>query len=219
MSVFDDIIDFVTPDFPDKVLAANLSPTNDSGVEGFAYFVLDDNRLTVDMEATGLEPNQIHAQHIHGLPGNLPSQLPTSAQDTDHDGYVEDPEGEPLTGPVLLALTTSDTVSQVEVSNDFPTADAQGNLDFHQTYTFNTNDPEDAAILNALEAQFDDRVVQIHGVTVPQGAGAGTPHEVNGNGGYKPELPVANALIQELPRETPTDLLETAQHHFDWDWV
>ena len=36
----------------------------------------------------------------------------------------------------------------------------------------------------------------IHGLTVPSGAGAGTPGEVDGTGGYKATLPVADGFIQ-----------------------
>ena len=45
--------------------------------------------------ATGLMPNMPHTPHIDGLLGaNAPNTvLPTSANDTDHDGYVEVAEG------------------------------------------------------------------------------------------------------------------------------
>ncbi len=48
---------------------ADLGALSGSGVTGPALFDLSDGQkmLTVTTNATGLEPNQDHVQHIHGL--------------------------------------------------------------------------------------------------------------------------------------------------------
>ncbi len=69
---------------------ADLTPLNSSGVYAHFDLTLDGNLLTVSEHATGLEPNEPHPQHIHGMLGaDAPNTtLATLANDTDHDGYV-----------------------------------------------------------------------------------------------------------------------------------
>jgi hypothetical protein len=77
----------------------NLRPLNHSGVTGKGSLTLspDKTQLTVRIDATGLEKNQVHVGHIHGLvaSGNEPadSSIPSPQQDSDRDKYVELAEG------------------------------------------------------------------------------------------------------------------------------
>ena len=184
---------------------ADLTPLNNSGV--FAHFslLLNGNMLTVTEHATGLEPNMPHPQHIHGLLGaDAPNtMLATPADDTDHDGYIELAEGQKSYGPILLSLTSPPGGAL----SDFPTAPG-GVIDFKQTY-----DLADSSIFPAGFTASDlfpltDREIVIHGLTVPQGAGAGTPGEVDGSGGYKAVLPVADGFIRAaaLPVPEPSSM-------------
>lgn len=69
------------------------------------------------VQASGLDPNLAHAQHIHGVPdGN--SVTPAASQDTDGDGFIELSEEAATYGPIVLSLT-DDTVSGL---GGFPTA-------------------------------------------------------------------------------------------------
>ena len=52
----------------------------------------------------------------------------------------------------------------------------------------------------------NNRAIVIHGLTVPVGAGAGTPGEVDGTGGYKAMLPVADGLIRAVAVPEPAFL-------------
>jgi len=155
--------------------SAVLTPANGSSAVGQASLVVDTvaNTLTVTITASGLEPNQVHPQHIHGFPGLQPSRLPTPADDTDRDGYIETPEAVALAvGPVLMDLLP------------FPIATASGTITFSMVYA-----------LNPALLPLDIRAIELHGMTVPA-VGAGTPFEVNGIPGYKPDLPVSGGLIR-----------------------
>jgi hypothetical protein len=44
----------------------------------------------------------------------------------------------------------------------------------------------------------DLRVLELHGMTVAAGTGAGTSGEVDGTGGYKMDLPVASGHLHQL---------------------
>jgi hypothetical protein len=185
---------------------AALNPLSGSGVSGTANATLDtnDNSLLVQIMASGLEPNQPHPQHIHGafdmgVTGNpIDSTAPTLAQDTDGDGFIELAEGLPTYGPVLVPLTSPPDAGLA----GFPTA-PDGTIDFSQLYdlgdpvTFASipdgdDDPgNDVKYTKADLLPLVLREVVLHGMTVPDGVGAGTDGEVNGVGGYKAVLPVA----------------------------
>jgi hypothetical protein len=195
-------------DHDEQVFATTFTALNNSGVKGAAALVYDadSHNLTVEMDATGLEANQIHPAHIHGFTDNTQATSPTLAQDADHDGFVELAEGLKTYGPILLNLTSPPTQPGAVGDGtfggtpnlaDFPKADANGNLHFQQTYHFDPNDPNAQSLLNTIQ-QFDHKEIVIHGESVAAGEGAGTGGEVDGTAGYKAVLPVASGEIQDI---------------------
>jgi hypothetical protein len=185
------------------LFTADLTPLNNSGV--FAHFslLLNGNMLTVTEHATGLEPNMPHPQHIHGLLGaDAPNtMLATPADDTDHDGYIELAEGQKSYGPILLSLTSPPGGALA----DFPTAPG-GIINFTQTYNLADSGIFPAGITGSDLFPLTDREIVIHGMTVPAGAGAGTPGEVDGTGGYKAVLPVADGFIRAAAVPDPSSM-------------
>jgi hypothetical protein len=188
---------------------ALLTPANDSGVLGAAlvHFDEEEGDVTIAVRASGLTPNEVHPQHIHGFEDDRPSLIPTIALDQDLDGFVEGPEAGPVYGPVLLSATASGEVSREAVSADFPRADENGNLSFIQTYDLNPNDADDAFVFEELQDRLAGRLFQIHGIELKPGEGEGTDFEVNGSGGYIPELGVANGVLLPLPIGSLSDWL------------
>jgi hypothetical protein len=156
-----------------------FKPANSSGANGTTRLTLDGSTLTVQINATGLEPNQNHPQHIHGFADDRRSVIPpsplTPAIDTNGNGMLEDAEGEVFIGPPLVSLVTNPATAQFLGENpnptDYPAAGADGSLTYNQTFTI---DP-------ALVEPLDLRVVEIHGLTV--------------SGTYDATLPVAGAQI------------------------
>ncbi len=207
---------------------AYLNPLSGSGVSGRADLSFDsfDHTLDVRVRATGLAPNQIHIQHIHGTfgdgtpaatpahdhdspaapanPGSgmTPSdaEIPSFANggDADGDGIIELLEGVPFYGPIVLNLG-----DQTKTGLDaFPTA-PDGTIDFTQTY-----DLDDTASFGTGFG-FSDlfpltfRHIVVHGAFLAEGVGAGTPGEADGTAGYKLVLPVAIGDIQLAPVPLP----------------
>ncbi|HET7268283.1 MAG TPA: CHRD domain-containing protein [Oleiagrimonas sp.] len=169
---------------------AHLTSLNDSGVTGTAHLTLDMDldTLTVDITATGLEPNQTHVQHIHGLSdgsGNpIDSTTPTLAQDTNGDGLVEVTEGAATYGAILVPLTP------------FSTAPS-GTMNYSHTF-----DLTDSGIYfgGASEADLIPlyfREIVIHGLTTPIDISNGGLDGATffAAGTYVPTLPVASGII------------------------
>lgn len=128
-------------------------------------------------------------------------------------------EGAKAYGPVLLNLTNPPG----DHENGFPKADANGNLNFSQTYdlnnpkTFAGLDPPLGANTDKKELfPLENRHIVLHGLTVPDGIGAGTPGEVNGIGGYKEVLPVANGLIAVAPEPASLALFGSGMLGLVW---
>ncbi|MCI0755791.1 hypothetical protein, partial [Teichococcus vastitatis] len=78
-----------------QVFTTDFTALNNSGVDGQALLFLDarSQTLTMHIKAEGLEPGQVHVQHIHGFDNDKDAKTPTLAQDDDRDGFVELAEG------------------------------------------------------------------------------------------------------------------------------
>ena len=195
---------------PVTLYFADLQPLNNSGVSGRARLeLLDGNRLLVEIVASGLTPDQPHAQHIHGRFSNgatgspVNSVTPTLANDTDGDGFIEVLEGAAAYGPVILPLSSPPAQNDDPSTQTFPTAPG-GVINFRQIYDLSNEgqffDPLAGTDYDGSDVlPLDLREIVLHGMFVEEGVGAGTDGEVNGTGGYLPVLPVAAGEIQAIP--------------------
>lgn len=185
----------------DQFYTTTFTTLNGSGVTGEAIVGYDEDtgRITVAISAAGLEPNQVHVQHIHGFTdGTTDAMTPTLAQDDDGDGFVELAEGQDTYGPILLELTANDNNGSGgdnghDHSGDltgFPTA-PDGTIWFVESYQLPAGMLPNPPLL-------DLREIVLHGLTVGEGVGAGTDGEVNGIGEYKVVLPVASGELSEV---------------------
>ncbi|MEN0072744.1 MAG: hypothetical protein AAGC69_00075 [Paracraurococcus sp.] len=210
------------------VYTTDFTALNNSGVHGNALLFLDERAqtLTVDIQAHGLEPGQVHAQHIHGFDDDSTAQSPTLAQDADHDGFVELAEGQTRYGPIQLNLTLNpdDSVHDHGTAGHdhtgdavFPTADADGNLHYLETFRFGASDPNAQSIFDGI-TPLDAKEVVLHGLTLQDGQG-GAEGEADGTAGYKAVLPVASGELREVTGfgHLVSALLH-AQHDGAGDW-
>lgn len=132
---------------------------NESGVSGTAELTLDGDQLTVAIEASGLEADATHAQHIHGQDDGSQSICPTPDMAGD-DGVLTLAEGLPAYGGVVIDL------------QPYPTADADGNITFEETFTL--DDPSldlsaHAIVLHGMTVgdEFVDSLPMACGVVMP----------------------------------------------------
>lgn len=170
-----------------EVFSAAFDAVNGSGVAGTVRVGVESGQLHVQADLTGLEAGQAHAMHIHGLvaEGHAPlDTLPmTASLDSDRDGFIELGEARPAAGPVLLTLGN-------------PIAGADGSVHFDQSFALDAMPGLTPGATVADLFPLDFRSVEVHGLSVPATAGAGTAGEVDGSAGYKATLPVAAAALQ-----------------------
>lgn len=181
---------------------ADLMPLNNSGVSAHFDLTLNGNLLTVTEQAAGLEPNELHVQHIHGMlpPNQASTMVATAADDTNHDGYVDLAEGQTSYGPILLDLSSPPGGA----TSAFPTA-PNGTINFTQTYNLADQSQFGTAFNESDLLPLTDREIVIHGMTV------GPNYQFSGPGGdpldatthYVATLPVADGMIRLASTAVP----------------
>ena len=125
-----------------------------SAVNGVANLRITGDRLTVQVNAQGLQPGMIHPQHIHAS-----DSCPEPAADTNEDGFIDVLEGVPSYGPIFVSL-----------DGDL------ANLDFETTFPKPMNKAgaitySESASVSELEAatgealDLDGRHIVLHGVS------------------------------------------------------
>ena len=187
----------------DKFFFAELDPLNNAGfegkaVEGAALLALKGDQLTVITVATGVEPGQLHPQHIHGFEDGREGNIPDISFDDDRDGIVETEEGSDAYGPILLDLTSPPGSGL----SGFPTPTGDSFV-FVQTYDLSdpSSGPMGGLVLRTeagADVPLTNRVIVLHGETLLEGQGEGTGFSADGTPGYKPLIPIASGEIEAL---------------------
>lgn len=136
-------------DFAADLPAVPHDPAADAGsnVTGDASMRLNGRNLVINLDATGLTPEEPHAMHIHGVV-DQPNECPGIDADKNtgdemfpDEGYIEGVpdglislnEGAPDYGPILVSLTAEgkDTSASNGLAvGDFVAADEDGDLSY-----------------------------------------------------------------------------------------
>ncbi len=121
------------------VYRAELKALNSSGAHGVANLRLRGDRLDIRIDAQGLLPNSVHAQHIHGV-GTSECPPPSAA---GPDGVLSTTDGLPFYGGIVSSLTTrGDTSPAAGLTIEImPVADANGEMHYRRSITL----PHDVA--------------------------------------------------------------------------
>lgn len=144
----------------DTTVSAKLTPVNGSGARGSVTLTTkEDGSLTVVIRASGLVPNQPHAQHIHGSAEGGHFMCPSKADDTDGDGFLTNEEATGEYGTIYMSLTTrGSTSARAGLALDrMPVADGQGRLSYRRTFPA-------SAVPRALSDQLSHVHVVLHGI-------------------------------------------------------
>ena len=132
-----------TPTQTTHQYTVKLTALNRSGVSGTVDLQLTGNILAVTVNVTGLAPNQIHFQHIHGSHDAV-STCPT-ATDANASGIITVERALPKIGPVAFGF------------GPYAPADAHGAIRWSKTFVL------DSGVLWAI-TPLAQHVVVFHGM-------------------------------------------------------
>lgn len=136
-----------------RVFRAHLHELNDSGATGVAKLRLKGRTLDITINARGLAPNLVHAQHIHGI-GNSECPPPSAA---GGDGVLSTADGLPFYGPIATSLTTrGDTSPAAGLTIELmPVADDNGEIRYRRTITLPADVAADLAAFQIVQHGVD----------------------------------------------------------------
>ena len=128
-----------------KKYIAHITPLNADKIgceaHGTAEFTEDGDKLHVKVEMFDTPKNIEHWEHFHGFPDGKEANVPTMAQDKNHDGFIDLPETEEVSGTTMVPLD--------DAPQDIPLEKLQAKF----KDAFGTED-----------LQLDKRVVYVHGI-------------------------------------------------------
>lgn len=146
---------------------AELTPLNAdvAGQEatGEAIFQITDGRLTITVEADGLDSGIPHLQHDHGFPDGADATCPTAAADANGDGIVDLIETEAVAGTTMVPFHAQPTSLEIPAET-YPVASDEGRISYEQTVSTGELEAALQEKFGVEDLALDRRVVFIHGV-------------------------------------------------------
>jgi hypothetical protein len=121
-----------------------------------------------------------------------------------HGGTTANVEGTSGTGTTGTATGALGTETSGQTTGS--TTSGVSGASTTGTGTTGTGTTSTTGSTTTAQLSLDHDVIELHGMTVPVGAGAGTPGEVNGSGGFQALLPVASAEIHQASLTTLAEL-------------
>lgn len=154
-------------------------------VKGEANLRIIGDKLTVQVNANGLQPGMVHPQHIHAA-----GSCPSPAADSNGDGFIDVVEGVPSYGGILIPLDAELTNLSFQTSFPNPENDA-GAITYRESASVASLEAETGEDLN-----LDGRHIVLHGVS----SQTNLPESVQSLGGLPAylTLPVACGEIVKV---------------------
>ncbi len=179
---------------------AEITPLNGEKLgtnpTGKAEFVIDGDTLTVEITMDHTAPKTEHWMHFHGFPDGRDAQPATAAQDANHDGYVDLPETEQVSGTTMVPF--NDKPEELNIPTDtYPISDENGHYHYKKQVPLSEIEKKFKETFNDGDLQLDKRVIYIHGVP----DSVELPDTVQGSVmDYDPHttLPIATGKIKKI---------------------
>jgi hypothetical protein len=186
----------------DQMYIAELAPMNINATEelvtGTALFIVAGDTLTMTVEASGLAPDMMHLQHLHGYTEEDGSfaTCPFSGADVNDDNFTDLLETRPFTGITLIPLHEEPASLAIQ-SQTYPNANTDGEIAYSQTVSIEELEQALQEEHNIDSLELAQRTVFLHGVSQD----ADLPDSVESLPDVPAQvtLPVACGEIYELP--------------------
>ena len=163
---------------------------------GKAEFVETEDKLHIKIEMFDTPSNTQHWEHFHGFPDGQDAQIATMKQDVNHDGLVDLPETEAVSGTTMVPFDNAP--HKMNIPNDnYPVSDDQGHFAYETDVPLKELQVKFKSVFGTADLQLDERVIYVHGV--PQDLKL--PETVSGAvGNYDAHvtLPIATGKIKKV---------------------
>lgn len=153
-----------------KYYRAEIEPLNADKIgtkaHGYVEFTENEgeNSLHIKLEMFDTPRNIEHWEHFHGFPDGKDATVPTMAQDVNHDGYIDLPETEAVSGTTMVPLDASP--HEMCIPNDnYPVADDKGYYRYEKDVPLDELKAQFKKAFGTDDLQLDKRVVYVHGVS------------------------------------------------------
>lgn len=180
---------------------AEIKPLNEAIIgskpHGTAEFTVSDDALHIEVEMFDTPKNMQHWEHFHGFTDGKDAQPATIAQDVNHDGVVDLPETEAVSGTMMVPFDAEP--HQMDIANDtYPVSDDHGYFKYVKHVPLADLKAQFKEVFGTDDLDLDKRVIYIHGVP----DAVKLPDTVGGNLNEKYDkhvtLPIATGKIVKV---------------------
>ncbi|MFZ2352430.1 MAG: hypothetical protein WAW04_00915 [Paucilactobacillus nenjiangensis] len=134
-----------------------------TNAHGYVEFEHVANNLHITLEMFDTPANIQHWEHFHGFPNGQDANVPTLAQDSNHDGWIDLPETEAVSGTTMVPLDGAP--HHMHIPNDnYPVANEDGYYSYQKDVPYDQLQAKFKEVFNDQDLQLDKRVVYIHGI-------------------------------------------------------
>ncbi|WP_334352817.1 hypothetical protein [Companilactobacillus sp. HBUAS56257] len=146
---------------------ANIVPLNDKFIgtkaHGTANFTETADSLHIEIEMFDTPKNTEHWEHFHGFPEGKDAQIATSEQDINHDGLVDLPETETVSGTTMVPFDNAP--HHMNIPNDnYPISDKNGHFKYEIDVPLKELQNKFKEVFGTDDLELDKRVIYVHGV-------------------------------------------------------
>ncbi|ETF12660.1 hypothetical protein N654_0888 [Lactiplantibacillus plantarum 4_3] len=146
---------------------AEIKPLNEkfigTGAHGTAKFTEGASALHIEIEMFDTPKNMQHWEHFHGFPNGKDAEPATMSQDVNHDGVVDLPETEAVSGTTMVPFDAQP--HKMHIPNDsYPVSDDQGHFKYENDVPLNDLKAQFKTVFGTDDLELDKRVIYVHGV-------------------------------------------------------
>ncbi|RNE16604.1 hypothetical protein [Lacticaseibacillus paracasei] len=144
-----------------------IKPLNSSFIgtaaHGKATFTISADVLHIEIEMFDTPKNMQHWEHFHGFPHGENAEPATMAQDTNHDGVVDLPETEAVSGTTMVPFDAQP--HKMNIPNDsYPVSNDQGHFKYEKDVPLTDLKAQFKEVFGTDNLELDKRVIYVHGV-------------------------------------------------------
>lgn len=168
-----------------------------SKAHGYVEFTVTEDNIHIKLEMFDTPANIMHWEHFHGFPDNRDAQVPTMAQDANHDGWIDLSETEAVSGTTMVPLDAAP--HEMCIPNDsYPKADSNGYYSYEKDVPYDKLLKKFKETFNTTNLDLAKRVVYIHGVPTSLEIPETVAGKINDKYDQHTTLPIAAGKIKKI---------------------